>query len=292
MQIEGQGRGEQGAGARGDRDNMSVKIMRWIGLQTMISWLFPGCAPERVCDEALLAKFQERVYADESFSHALPYRVYIPRDYDSSDLYPLIVYLHSAGGSGNENKAQVEHAVATLVSDSVQGLESSFVLAPQCPKGKQWLNTSFDRMPFTNYSQEEIPQSDAMRMVVRVISSIEREFSIDSDRLYALGVSMGASGTWDMVTRYPDLFAAAITVSGVSDPTKADLISHLSIWAFHGESDEVSDVNNTRNMVSSLRRSGSACRYTEFSGLGHSITRRALREDGLFQWLFEQRRMR
>ncbi len=201
--------------------------MRRIGVHALISWLCAGCAAERVYDEVLLARFEARVFEDEEYRHSLPYRLFVPDAYDSSHEYPLVLYLHSSSGRGQDNKAQLEFGAEVLLSVTVQTLQESFVLVPQCPLGTQWLNTSFERMPFTNYRQEVIPESDAMKMVVQVITLLRSEFNIDADRLYAMGTSMGASGTWDIVTRYPDLFAAAVTISGVSDPGQADVIAHL-----------------------------------------------------------------
>jgi len=264
--------------------------MKMIGLQAILSWFSTGCAEQREVDDALLEKFEARVFEEPAYSHPLPFRLYIPPSYDGRVSFPLVLYLHSSGGRGTDNKTQLEFPASVLVSESVQDLEQSFVLAPQCPSGTQWLNTSFDRMPFTNYRQEEIPESDAMKMVVRVLAALLSEFNIDAKRIYVMGVSMGASGTWDIITRHPDLFTAAVTASGVSDPSSAHLLSQVPVWAFHGARDEVSSVENTRRMMRELRKHGSVSRFTEFEDLGHNITRPTLEHEGLFEWLFDQER--
>jgi len=266
--------------------------MRWFGINSLLSLLIPGCAPDRVYDEDLIARFDADVFRSDEYGHPLPYRLFVPEGYDASRSYPLILYLHSSGGIGDDNKAQIEPAVSVLVSPVVQDVEKSFVLVPQSPAGVQWVNVSFDSTPFRNYHQDDIPESDGMKMVLEVLTRLQSEYSIDPERLYVMGSSMGGSGTWDIVTRHPHTFAAAITINGVSDPDKAEVIADLPIWAFHGEKDAVSDVNNTRNMIGALRRFGSRCQYTELAGMGHGIATRALEEPGLFPWLFSQSRTR
>jgi predicted peptidase len=174
----------------------------------------------------------------------------------------------------------------------VQSIQPCFVLAPQAPTKSQWLNTNFKKTPFTNYNQDEIPESDAMKMIIDVIHQLKKEFSLDADRIYVTGASMGGSGTWDIITRYPKLFAAAAPINGVSDPAKASLIAHMPIWAFHGQQDKVSAVQNTRNMIRELRKNGSACRYTEFEDLGHGILDTVHQKTTIVKWLFSQEKQK
>jgi predicted peptidase len=88
-----------------------------------------------------------------------------------------------------------------------------------------------------------------MKKRILEIYNLEEEFNIDKDRIYVAGYFMGGSGTWDIITRYPDLFAAAVPVTGVSDPLKVQLIEHIPIWAFHDQKYIVTLVQNIRNMV-------------------------------------------
>ena len=251
---------------------------------------FPGCRAESSdFGEAESTRFKAGKYWASPFRLPLAYRLFQPDGHDQTRRYPLFLFLSSSMGRGFDNKAQIERGARVLASDAVQGIQPCFVLAPQCPPRTQWLNTSFKTMPFPNYDQDGIPESDTMKSVVKLINKLVKEFNIDPDRIYVTGDSMGSSGTWDIITRHPDLFAAAFTSSGVSDPSKAPLIAHMPIWAFHGEKDRVSDVNNTRNMVRELRRYGSDCRFTEFEGAGHGIPQ-VYEQPGLFPWAFSQAR--
>jgi predicted peptidase len=125
-----------------------------------------------------------------------------------------------------------------------------------------------------------------------VLKRVCAEYPIDADRVYVTGPSMGGSGTWDLITRHPGTFAAAVPVTGVNDPSRARVIAELPIWAFHGSRDEVSPVQNTRAMVAALRALGSPVRFTEIPDAGHDSWTRAYSDLDMYRWLFAQRRPR
>lgn len=125
-----------------------------------------------------------------------------------------------------------------------------------------------------------------MKLIIKLIQKLAQDYPIDTNRIYVTGISMGGSGTWDIITRYPEFFAAAAPLNGVSDPSKAPLIADLPIWAFHGRQDEVSDVNNTRKMIAALKEHNSSCQYTEYPDAGHGIAGPTYANSRLFDWMF------
>lgn len=221
---------------------------------------------------------------------SLLYRLYVPDNLPEAYKAPLVLYLHSGRGRGNDNLAQVEIGAQLLSQSRVQVEQPCFVLAPQCPAGTQWVNTNNDTVPFKNYDQDQIPESMEMKLVVKLINRLVLDYPINADRIYVTGISMGGSGTWDIITRYPGLFAAAVPVNGVSDPGKSNLVAHLPIWAFHGRRDRVSEVENTRRTVKALSKNGEACNYTEYKTLGHAIGKVTYENTELWKWLFSQKR--
>jgi predicted peptidase len=108
-----------------------------------------------------------------------------------------------------------------------------------------------------------------MRMNVKLLAALQKEFSIDPDRVYVAGLSMGGFGVWDALTRYPGLFAAGVAVCGGGDESKVAAIGKTPVWAFHSEDDPIVKVARSRNMVKALRDAGGTVKYTEYQGLGH-----------------------
>ena len=252
--------------------------------------IYSGCSRKKEYNMDLINKFEARIYKNKKFRGSLPYRLYLPENYNNSQKYPIILYLHDGGPRGKDNKSQICTISEWLISSSVQSIQKCFVMVPQCPKKSQWLNTTFKKTPFLNYNQDEIPESNTMKMIVQEIQNLADEFSIDKNRIYVTGYSMGGSGTWDIITRYPKLFAAAVPVTGVSDPSKAKLVAYMPIWAFHGQKDRVSLVENTRRMVKALKKHGSNCKFSELKDVAHDSWHLAYNNTEMITWLFNQKK--
>ncbi|MDD4496475.1 MAG: prolyl oligopeptidase family serine peptidase, partial [Eubacteriales bacterium] len=114
-----------------------------------------------------------------------------------------------------------------------------------------------------------------------------KEYSIDKSRIYVTGLSLGGFGTWDIISRHPELFAAAIPVCGGGDPSYAEVLVDMPIWTFHGSADSIVPVEGTREMVEALKAAGSELiKYTEYENAEHNVWNMAYVEDDLLTWLF------
>jgi predicted peptidase len=129
-----------------------------------------------------------------------------------------------------------------------------------------------------------------LKLSLEILASVQKEFSIDSHRLYVMGLSMGGYATWDVTTRHPEMFAAAVPVCGGGDEKEAGKIKNLPIWAFHGGSDPVVKTVRTRNMIVAIKEAGGNPKYTEYPGVGHDSWTPAFKEPELLPWLFAQKR--
>jgi len=131
--------------------------------------------------------------------------------------------------------------------------------------------------------------------VLRCIKMAKERFSVDDNRVYLGGISMGGAGTWEMGSRHPELFAAISPNLGVFDyhvSTPASEAAKFSprdlyfaeaqstlvqvesllttpIFVNHGDADPVIDVNQSRYAVRMLQRWGYNIRYWEHPGGGH-----------------------
>ena len=87
-----------------------------------------------------------------------------------------------------------------------------------------------------------------------MIDRAEVEQNVDARRLYVTGLSNGGGGTWNMLSRFPGLFAAGLPISGISpasDFVAANLVD-TPVWAFHAHDDTVVSVSSSRNVVNSI----------------------------------------
>lgn len=217
----------------------------------------------------------------------LPYRLYVPEPLEPGRRYPLIVYLHGAGDNGNDNVRQLGPLVAQLIQQA-KSAEPAFILAPQSPLGKTWVPVP--GAPYLNYSQQALPESEAIQVTRALVAQLPGRYPIDPQREYLLGFSAGSAGSWDLLTRSPGHpYAAAAMLSGAYDPSRAATVAALPLWFFHGEKDEVSPYATALETVQALRQAGGSPRYTLVEGGGHDTNEAAV-QAGVYAWLLSQRR--
>ncbi|HEY2730280.1 MAG TPA: prolyl oligopeptidase family serine peptidase [Polyangia bacterium] len=208
----------------------------------------------------------------------LPYRLAKPPAYDAANKYPLVIFLHGSGESGTDNRLQVSKNIGTNTPGSIfttaanQAKFPSFLIAPQCPS------------PAVGWAS-----GNAHEAVLKLITAMQAEFSIDTNRLYLTGLSMGGIGTWSLIEEHPAMFAAAIPMSGIGDPTMAAKIVRIPIWDFHGAMDPSVNVSNSRNMIAALRAAGGNPFYTEYPNGQHDIWFMGYTTPELLPWMNVQR---
>ena len=229
-----------------------------------------------------------RAYTNAA-GQVLLYRWAEPAKPKRGEKYPLVLLFHGAGEWGNNNKAQLSHGARDILNYMRdKGIEGYF-LAAQCPANKMWVDG-----PWESYAHR-LPEkpSETMGLVIEFVEKLLKDKQVDPDRILATGVSMGGYGTWDIVQRRPEWFAAAIPCCGGGDTTLAWTIRDVAIWVFHGEKDDTVPVSRSRDMVSALWAVKGNVRYTEYPGVGHVCWHPAYADhDNVLKWFFEQRRVR
>lgn len=217
----------------------------------------------------------------------LPYRISLPQNYDAGTEYPLVLFLHGSGERGADNKKQAakNSIMQTLLSDENAAEYPCIIVAPQCPEDVRWsVMIAADGDQF--YPDEEEPLLDA---VMELLSSVEAEYSVDENRIYATGISMGAGGIYSLLMHNPDTFAAAVVTCGYAPLNGAELLKDLPLQIYHGDKDFLTSVEYSRDFVTALDNIGAKnYTYTEYKGENHFVWELAFREEGLYPWLFAQ----
>ncbi len=214
----------------------------------------------------------------------IPYNIFYPKNFGKKKL-PLFIWLHGAGERGDDNVSQLIHIVPYLCSDMVQTTYPCIVLAPQCPEEGYWAPVK--RHEWVVINNGTITPS--MHGFLELLDFILKDSAIDKSRVYVGGLSMGGFGTYDILSRRPDLFAAAVPICGGADLGKIELFKDIPLWVFHGSEDLVVNPQISRNLIEMLKQKGRVVRYTEYKGKGHDIWNEAIKEPELLPWLFSQR---
>ena len=217
----------------------------------------------------------------------LLYRWAAPKTVDPAKRYPLVVLFHGAGERGSDNRAQLVHGATDLLNYmETKGIEAYFI-AGQCPSGQQWVNTPWGAKAHT---MPERP-SAAMGLAMELLEKTMQTHPVDRDQVLVTGISMGGYGTWDIVQRRPDWFAAALPCCGGGDTNLAVRIRDVPIWAFHGGVDKVVPTSRSRDMVNALKAVGGNIRYCEYPGVDHGCWGGTYANwDKVLSWFFAQRR--
>ena len=161
--------------------------------------------------------------------------------------------------------------------------DKCIIIAPQCPEGMQWVNTPWAE---GSYSLKNVPVSKPMQCVDELLDSIINDYSIDKSRVYVSGISMGGFGSWNLLMRRPEVFAAAAIVCGGADPEMADRIKNIPIRTFHSNGDPTVPVSGTREMTAALKEVGADIEYKEYDSNDHNCWTDAFHEEWLTDWLF------
>ena len=210
----------------------------------------------------------------------LEYRKVEPTGERPADGWPVVIFLHGAGERGDDLSLVAVHG-PLKVREEIPELQQCVILAPQCPLQTWW-------------------QMDSMQVF---LDDVLARDDIDPDRIYLTGLSMGGYGTWHLIARFPDRFAAAVPVCGGGElsrvyrdrPTGFDMEGllralDLPIGVFHGEADSVIPVSESQVLVDALREVDANVEFTIYPGVGHDSWTETYANPELWKWMFQQDR--
>ena len=221
-------------------------------------------------------------------SEELRYRYLRPANIKGNNKYPLVLFLHGAGGRGNDNEQQLwdANSIGAFAKQKVSSKYQSYIFAPQVPEDERWVSANWN---VEDYSMPSI--SSSMKLTFDALDAfIDKNKNVDTNRIYVLGLSMGGWGTWDAISRRPNYFAAAVPICGGGDKFQAANLNKVNIWAWHGKDDTVIDVTKSQQMVKAIEAQKGNIKYTEIKGRGHDSWLDVWNHKELWEWLYNQRK--
>ena len=217
---------------------------------------------------------QNDFYKSEMFtkdSDTLRYRIMYPPNYSVDEQYPIILFLHGAGERGHDNKKQLVHGSSLFSSEENRDKFPAFVVG---------LSFEYEKGP-----------TKALGLTMALMDSLVAESHIKRDQVYVMGLSMGGMGTFEILYRKPEMFAAAIPICGGGDTAAAKAYAHkVPLWIFHGAQDNVVDPNLSMDMTSKIIEYGGRPNLTIFGDSNHNSWDPAFAEPNLLPWLFSLKR--
>jgi predicted peptidase len=238
--------------------------------------------------------YEKKIFVSKG--DTLQYRILYPKDYDKSKAYPVITFLHGSGERGNDNQAQLTHGGKLFLNDTLRDEFRAIVIFPQCPKDSVWRYITSKRdssMPggraidFSMTNKTSTPT----RLMKMLLDSLIKSKVADRKRMYIGGLSLGGFGTFNMIEKYPDYFAAAFPICGGGDTAAAKRFAkNTGVWIFHGDKDPSVNVKYSRDYYTALKKADGDVRYTEYPNVQHNSWDNAFAEKDLVHWLFTKKK--
>lgn len=248
-------------------------------------------------------EFQQMEFVSPYTGQVLPYNLYVPKDYDPEEKYPLVLFMHDAGVTGAPVTQTLYqgNGATSWAEPEAQARHKCIVLAPQYP-----VVTVDDNW---NYSHH-------LDATLALIDDLQTRYSIDSTRIYTTGQSMGCMSSIVLMLKQPDLFAGALLVAGKWDPALMGPLDKQNIWIISCQGDTSSNtlqgqavelwrsqgssvaeatwdmtlpVEQLSELADQMRAQGDHLLFTHLSGGNHRATWFvAYGIPGIQDWLFEQ----
>jgi predicted peptidase len=198
----------------------------------------------------------------------MDYLLFLPKGYSEAggQPWPLILFLHGAGERGHNLDKVRRHGLPSHLADWADF--PAIVASPQCPPHTSWSNV----------------------LLLAFLDHLAGEVTVDLDRLYVTGMSMGGYATWSLAVADPSRFAAIAPVCGGGDPFQACRMKGVPVWAFHGADDDVVPLRASQEMVEALRDCGGDVRLTVYPHVGHDAWTPTYANPDLYGWLFSHAR--
>jgi predicted peptidase len=205
------------------------------------------------------------------------YLLYLPKAYQTNAIarWPLMLYLHGAGERSDNVFGVTWHGPPKLVR---KGHDFPFIIvAPLCPPKQWWSDTK----------------------LLHLLNGVEKEYRVDTNRVYLTGMSMGGSGTWSLGLQHAERFAAIAPICGNVKPDfleklsseQTEAIKSLHIWAYHGAKDPTIPVAASERMVEALKKlGGKDVHFTKYPNADHDSWTVTYDNANLYLWLLKHQR--
>jgi predicted esterase len=242
-------------------------------------WLLPNIA----IAQSNASGPQVRTFFSDVDDTEQPYGLYLPPKYNPKKKYPLVVMLHGAGSNHRL-------ALRRVFGKSNEGDETDAEATRNFPK---WDDVEY--IVASSYARGTAGyQGFREKDVLDMLADVKSHFSIDEDRCYLTGLSMGGGGTVWIGLSYPDIWAAIAPVCAANYPESARLApnaGNMAVRFCHGEKDPVVPVDSSRTWIKRLKDLGyKNIEYAEYPDVQHNSWINAYENEQIFKYFSQFKR--
>jgi predicted peptidase len=235
----------------------------------MVALGLSGCNSSR---EWTLSVGQHPQSFEKQISRTIGYKflLFLPKsfDQDPKKRWPLLIFLHGSGESGEDLRKVKVHGPPKLVEKNENF--PFIVVSPQNPVGIGW-------------------DAEALNAL---LDDLLAQLPIDEDRVYLTGLSRGGTGTWSFACEHPDRFAAIAPVCGRGYPDAACRLKDVPVWVFHGAKDDIIPLSESKRMLEPLKQCGGDVKFTIYPEANHDAWTETYANHELYSWFLSHKRKR
>ena len=165
----------------------------------------------------IIPQFELVTWEDSETGITLQYQLFIPADYDANEKYPLVQFIPDSSVVGKGTDAVLTQGWGGLIwaSEEEQSKHPCFVVVPI------FTDTVMD---------DNFNHSEQIEAAVHFIQYLLQTYSIDPEKLYTTGQSMGGMTSFYLNITYPDFFAASVFVGSQWDNSKLNVLEDKSFF--------------------------------------------------------------
>lgn len=230
------------------------------------------------------------LYKKEEFiskGDTLRYRILYPKNFDTNKKYPVVLFLHGRGESGSDNEKQLANGGKLFLNDSFRDKNEVITIFPQCAANSYWANVKIETVQnkrFFTFVKGGEP-TKAMQLVLQLTQQYFKNTYVDASRIYVGGLSMGGMGTFEILRRKPNTFAAAFAICGGDNIQNVKKYKQVPLWIFHGGLDDVVTPQFSYGVYSQREKLGYPAKFTLYLKANHNSWDSAFAEPELLPWL-------
>ncbi|MDR1964119.1 MAG: hypothetical protein LBQ50_10105 [Planctomycetaceae bacterium] len=227
------------------------------------------------CFDALGYRYTGGRYNNE----LIRFRLRCPPKIVSGKQYPLIVWFHGKGESGDDNERQLAHLHYALPSLVGSKSLDFFMLITQCPRDNPYWNTTV-----SSEGKGDAPVTIAMEIFEQILE----EYPIDRNKISTFGMCSGAVGSTELIQKYPQLVSAVVYISAT--PPVGQMPNDVTISSFNCTEDAHVPIQAMRDYVKKVNTTGGNAHLTEIRATSHDAWTPALSQHKVIAWMITQKK--
>ncbi|MCI0642956.1 MAG: prolyl oligopeptidase family serine peptidase [Gemmataceae bacterium] len=211
--------------------------------------------------ETTASRIQKRTYEFKEARKDMEYALFVHSKYENGKKTPLMLALH---GLGSNPQQIMRYKGLTDLAEKY----GYIVAAPMGYNSSGWYGV---KGPTSPKSKPENLGELSEKDVMNVLELVKKEHTIDEDRIYLMGHSMGGGGTWHLALKHPDIWAglAPIAPAIFRKPDALEKIKHIPVILVQGDKDNLVPVEGARRWAEQMKQLGMTYEYVEEAGGDH-----------------------